>query len=229
MSGEAPAIDRLVENSGDIAGESRLRPIARVVLVALWLAGLAFALGALWHYKMMPGVSASTPLVWPRDTHIVANPGTPTLVLFAHPKCPCTRASLTELRGLLSRFGGQVTSYVTFLHPHETRQDWSRTDSWSDANSIPGVYVLPDADGEEATRFGVTTSGHVVLYSARGKLLFSGGITPTRGHVGESPQLQRLVRMLESETGTRRPTEASTLVSAPVFGCPLQDHNNETR
>ena len=42
----------------------------------------------------------------------------------------------------------------------------------------PGVTSWDDAGGKLAQRFGVLTSGHVLLYDTDGRLLYSGGITP---------------------------------------------------
>jgi hypothetical protein len=61
---------------------------------------------------------------------------------------------------------------------------WNDTPTEAICRAIPGSRVLLDAGGVEARRFGVTTSGTCLLYSTSGKLLFSGGLTQSRGHVG---------------------------------------------
>jgi len=74
------------------------------------------------------------------------------------------------------------------------------------------VHVLRDEDGAEAARFGAATSGTVALYRD-GKLLFNGGITPARGHEGDSFGKERLVSLLTTGKADRN--------DAPVFGCSL--------
>jgi hypothetical protein len=59
----------------------------------------------------------------------------------------------------------------------------------------------------------VGTSGAVLLYSSDGKLLFQGGITPARGHQGDSFGRQRILALLDGDAPDRR--------DAPVFGCAL--------
>jgi hypothetical protein len=70
-----------------------------------------------------------------------------------------------------------------------------------------------DDRGVEAERFGTSTSGQTLLYSADGRLLFSGGITGSRGHAGDNEGRDGLVALL-TRAGSGR-TRAS------VFGCPL--------
>ena len=196
----------------------------RVALVAIWIAAVLAAMACLWAYKLEPGAPADLAPRWPADSSLAASPDRPTLVMFAHPRCPCTRASLSELRAVLSRFSGRVATYVVFMRPSGSSPDWSRTDTWATAASLAGVRLVTDTDGREASRFGALTSGHVVLYDARRRLLFSGGITPGRGHEGDSPQLDHLIRLLERETaGT--PSNAPDLDGAgAVYGCPLAEN-----
>jgi hypothetical protein len=148
----------------------------------------------------------------------------PTLILFAHPRCPCTRASLAELRRVLSPFTGKVAAHVVFFHADPDSGGFAATDTYKLAQSIPGVVVSLDPDGRDAERFGVTTSGHVVLYGDNGQLLFSGGITPARGHEGDSPGRQRLSELLARETTQASAKgEATTIpVVGAVYGCSLR-------
>jgi hypothetical protein len=103
------------------------------------------------------------------------------LVLFAHPECPCTRASLAELARLLARFEDRLTADVVFLRPSDVGAAWDGSDLWRTASAMPGVTAVRDDDGVEAVRFRATTSGAAVLYDARGRLLFRGGLTSARG------------------------------------------------
>jgi hypothetical protein len=75
------------------------------------------------------------------------------------------------------------------------------------------VRVAPDRNGVEARRFGAGTSGHVVIYGGDGRLLFSGGITGARGHVGDNVGLERAIASLRADS--------PTCARSPVFGCLL--------
>jgi hypothetical protein len=112
------------------------------------------------------------------------------------------------------RSSDQIDAYVLFLSPAGESEEWTRTDLWSSAARIPGVMTMSDENGREAARFGIATSGGVVLYDQQGKLLFHGGITPARGHEGDSFGRERILSLLATGKADRN--------DAPVFGCWLQ-------
>ena len=178
-----------------------------------WVLTLAPGFALLWAYKMRPGQADGAPDVWPVGTRIARNRDRATLVLFAHPQCPCTRASLAELARLLARFDGRLSADVVFLRPSDVGAAWDGSDLWRTASAMPGVTAVRDDDGVEAVRFRATTSGAAVLYDARGRLLFSGGLTSARGHEGDSAGLQRISSLLRTGQADRS--------DAPVYGCSL--------
>ena len=194
--------------------------VAVSVAVLAWLGGVGFGMERLWAYKSTPGASAVAPAHWPGSKQITPVAGQATLVMFAHPLCSCTRASLAELASILQRSGGRVSAWVLFLNPRGTTDDWTNSGTWSAAQRIRGAHVIADRDGVEADRFGAATSGQVVLYDAHGKLQFSGGITGARGHVGDNSGEQRVVELVN--TGT---TDAH---DHAVFGCGLHDPGGST-
>jgi hypothetical protein len=136
-----------------------------------------------------------------------------TLVLFAHPQCPCTRATLEELNRLLAQCRGQVTAHVFFFKPDHAAADWTRTDLWRTASAMPGVMVHEDFNNTLAQKLGAETSGFVVLYDRQGRLLFKGGITGSRGHAGDNAGESTIVSLLAGQTATLKQT--------PVYGCSL--------
>jgi hypothetical protein len=135
--------------------------------------------------------------------------------MLAHPQCPCTRASLRELELLMAKLNGCLTAKVLFYQPENAPADWASSDLWETASRIPGVSAAWDRAGAEARRFGGATSGHVVVYDAGGRLIFSGGITPSRGHSGHNAGRSAIVSALLHG--------ASERTSSPVFGCSLSD------
>jgi len=141
-----------------------------------------------------------------------ANSNRATLMIFVHPHCPCSTASIRQLSRYLTKFGDRVSATALFVVPPGAKADWARSQLWQEASLIPGLRIATDGDGKIAASLGVVASGHVVLYSAQGRLLFSGGITAGRGHEGANDGLSAL----EASTidGAWRPT-------APVFGCEL--------
>ena len=190
-----------------------------IAVIAGWLALVGTGTFALARYKEKPGASAHAPSTWP-GSDIIRVTDRPTLVLFAHPMCPCTRATISELNRLVGRLDGRVTFYVLFLGLDDAPDDWSTSDLIVQAKAIPGVQVLVDHRGEEAARFGTRTSGQVLLYDTAGQLQFEGGITTARGHEGDSPGAGRILALVGGDT-------KGTASTAPVFGCGLNEENPE--
>ena len=140
-------------------------------------------------------------------------PNTQTLVMFAHPLCPCTQASVSELERVLVHAPSSTQCRILFVHPGREQPGWGRSDLWDRAASIPGAIVESDVLGIEARRFHVGTSGHVLLYDASGMLLFSGGITGLRAHEGDNFGKTALLDRLFGRV--------HEFEQAEVFGCPL--------
>ncbi len=163
-------------------------------------------------YEFSPGMRADMGQ-WPSGSPIVRAPDRPTLVVFAHPQCPCTRATISELEQAIAQCGDRISARVFFFKPAGSSQDWARTDSWKAADAIAGVSVLEDVDGVEARRFGTATSGQSLLFSVDGRLIFSGGITAARGHIGENDGRAAVISLAEAGS--------AKLVETPVFGCSL--------
>lgn len=182
-------------------------------VLVLWFAGVGTGLWAVWAYDNRPGVAADAPSRWPSGTSLVSNHDGPTLVFLAHPQCTCTSASLDELREILARARTRPRTYVLFLKPSEFASGWEQTDLWRRASQLPGARVLRDDDGAEARKFGVETSGQTLLYDKHGALIFSGGITGSRGHAGENAGELALISLLTDGHADRR--------ASNVFGCPL--------
>ena len=187
----------------------------RVALAAFALWFFSVSAGVLWmtRYSNIPGPHESVPAHWPASSAIALARTNSTLVMFAHPHCPCTRASINELEVLLARTQCRISAHVLFLKPAGMPATWTDTSLLRQAAAIPGVTVQQDTDGAEARRFGSATSGDTVVYGADGRLLFHGGITISRGHEGDNPGLSTIVGLFQS-----RPVETA---QAPVFGCSL--------
>jgi hypothetical protein len=184
-------------------------------MIVVWLAGVGLGMHWLWQYGGTAGPVLETPEYWPQDATVGRASDRPTLLLFAHPRCTCTRATLSELGWLLSRHPGRFLARVLFLKPAGVPSNWEQTDTWETAGSLPGVVRDVDHDGREAERFGAATSGQALLYGSDGRLLFRGGLTGSRGHVGDNLGRARLSAILGG-VDVDRP-------ASPVFGCELAD------
>lgn len=183
-----------------------------LLLTAVWTAGVVLALAALERYKATPGAVGNTP---PRflAMGVDASPGHAKLLMFIHPKCPCSKASLSELTEVIAQTATDASVEIVFVTPAGVKPRWESTPLWELASTIPGTKVVRDEAGIRAKKLGAETSGFVLLYDGDGRLRFSGGITRSRGHLGDNSGRRALCALLAG--GTHR--EATS----PVFGCPL--------
>lgn len=179
----------------------------------LWLCGVTGGLWLVASYDNRPGAPATSSARWPSASRLTHDPNRPTLVLLAHPRCDCSHATMAELAELVARAAQRPKTYVVFIKPGVVPDGWERTSLWQKAAEIPDATVIRDDDGVEASRFGAETSGQTFLYAADRTLLFSGGITSARGHVGDNAGRASILALL-NHAG---PSQAGT----PVFGCPL--------
>lgn len=196
-----------------------MRRLILIGATAAWILVTGLGLGLLWKYENAPGPAASAPAIWPSHSSIRPATDRATLIMVAHPHCPCTRAGIGELARLMAQAPGRVKTYVLFLKPAGSTTDWEKTDLWQSAASIPGVSVIVDNEGTEARRFHAQTSGQTALYDIDGRLLFSGGITGSRGHSGDNAGRSAIVSLLNSGDAERTETL--------VFGCPLYSAGSE--
>jgi hypothetical protein len=194
-----------------------VRRIVTPMLVALWLALSVFGLSRLWMFQQTAGAAAQAPTEWPAKTQLERHPALPTLVLFIHPQCPCSRATIEELNHLMATCHDKLTCTVLMIHPAETPTGWEHTDLWSSAAAIPGIKVISDPDGAESRRFGSMTSGQAMLFSPEGHLLFAGGITAARGHNGDNAGRSMITELVLDPHGHRAGNSNQTA----VYGCPL--------
>jgi hypothetical protein len=200
---------------------SRARGPAHDLARGLLWAGVTAAFAAitagftvLYRYDAAPGAPPDPPVRWPAGVPFAPDAARPTLVLFAHPRCPCTGATIGELDRLAAHCGDRLALHVLFFTDPRLGPDWARTDLWDHAARIPGVHVHEDPAGDVALRFGARTSGTVVLYAPNGRLQFRGGITTARGHAGDSPGAAAIAECAR--------TGATTLAATAVYGCELR-------
>jgi hypothetical protein len=184
----------------------------RLCWLGLWGILVAMGLMCLWTYDSRPGAPAPAPQSWPSDSALPRRPGLPTLIVFLHPRCPCSKATLHEFERVVS---GSPRSDVlaVFYRPETVEPGWEDDRLWRQAEIFEGVHSFVDIGGHEIRRFSARVSGTVMLYDASGRLEFAGGITASRGHEGSNDGRSALVALLQGQ-----PTEHSRTA---VFGCDI--------
>ena len=136
----------------------------------------------------------------------------PNLVMFLHPRCGCSLASLKELKQLVDRSPADLKVTLVIMK-YEQVPDADEKDFQEGLKGIRGARILRDPAGNMAKNLGAMTSGITYLVANDRKIIFQGGLTPSRGHEGETIGQAFILDWLR----TRR--EATVLEK--VFGCGL--------
>lgn len=185
--------------------------------VAAW-AVLAVTLFA-WvaHEKLSEGNRGPSPPHWPSDSALVRAGGKRTVVMFLHPECPCSRASLDELNLVMNdaRAAENTETLIVFYNLGTPAAPNVESGTWTQARRVPTATRVIDLDRTEAARFGARTSGFVVAYDVDSTLLYSGGLTDSRGHQGDNVGRRSLLALLQ-----HTPALAT---ERPVYGCALEE------
>jgi hypothetical protein len=114
---------------------------------------------------------------------------------------------------MMATTANQLSVVIIFALPSGVPAGWEKGDLWNAAARLPGVRVVLDKNGVETRRFRVKGSGHTLLYAPSGRLLFGGGITPSRGHEGDNPGQSAIISLVQ--------TGHASISQTPVFGCSL--------
>jgi hypothetical protein len=197
--------------------KKRIAPWLAVLFAGMWLIAAALGQRVMLNYDSAAAAPGTPPEKWPIAAKISRTPGLASIVVVAHPHCPCTRATVEELARLMAVLHNKATAMVVFVRPPGFSEDWEKTDLWRDAARIPDVTVLSDVNGRETSLFGAQASGQTMLYDAAGNLRFSGGITASRGHAGDSPGRSAILSIVNTGNSAKFQTS--------VYGCSL--HNPE--
>lgn len=205
----------LLANPNPVSGRKRLGRGAITLLLASWVIVLGAGFAFLADRDARPAAQGPAKARWPEASGWQFDRERPTLLMFIHPRCPCSRASLSELERVLAEHPNADTRLV-MVKPAGAPDDWDQSATAAAANELPGVSILRDEDGTEAKIFGALASGQTFLYDTSGQLLFHGGITAGRGHFGKNTSSNQLQQLLAGGKSTGQ--------AAPVYGCPLENN-----
>jgi hypothetical protein len=185
------------------------RVAGAIAILALWAVLLVGGFRGLLQHE-----TASTPFsAAPARDLKFGTDGKTALIMALHPKCPCSRASVSELTKLYSHATKPLKIIVLAYKPAKEPDEWIESHALRSIRSLHAEIVI-DADGEEAKRLGMTTSGQIIVYDAEGNLVFDGGITGSRAHEGDNLGEQLALAQINGHATER-------LSSAPVFGCSI--------
>jgi hypothetical protein len=183
------------------------KTLVGLAAIAVWLSVVAVGFVMWERYDAAPGPALETaPSRLPSGFRLE-------IVMFVHPRCPCSRVNLAELARATRNCDPDVAVRLVFVQPKGVSADWERGQLWDKANALSGIRVTRDIDATEPELAGATTSGTVLVYDAAGAVVFRGGLTRARGREGDNPGRRAIVALLAGLQPEMRAT--------PVFGCEL--------
>jgi hypothetical protein len=138
------------------------------------------------------------------------------LTVFAHPHCPCTRATLQQLAEIVHS-SPLLSVRVVIVCPVSGPKGGEQGEVGLEARRIARAEVVCDPTGAVAKRAGAETSGHALLFDPAGQVVFRGGLTPVRGRTGKNAGQHAVQTWIGGGMGA---------AAAPVYGCPLFTPND---
>ncbi len=184
-----------------------------------WCAIIAGGYTLLFRYSFAVGNASTPPPNIPASFASAGSLSKPRLFLALHPHCPCSGATVRELAKILTRAPNSSDVTVLMFKPADESDEWLEGGLLRQCRRM-NCRVVSDPEGRLAASLGSLTSGRVVLYDARGRLRYHGGITGSRGHEGDNAGEHAVIDILRGGGDTAR--------SLPVFGCPIVQ-NQATR
>lgn len=190
-----------------------------IIFSVIWLGLLGFAYSLLVSYENTANKTEVNPKLWPRESQLKFDKRKDNLIIFLHPRCPCSDSSLEELNKLMAKSPKSINVIAVFMSSEkQDKETWLKGKLWKDIKANQEIKVFIDEKNTEIKRFKVNTSGEVLLYNSMGRLTYSGGISPARGHAGDNKGSQLIMKYLQGYKVQN--------AQSPVFGCLLQKNND---
>src|SRR4051812_19393355 len=100
----------------------------RLLLPAIvWLASIAAGGFSIYTYETSPGRQLEAPGDWPQSSAIARSRERPTMLVFVHPRCPCTRATIDELSRIVVENPQALYVKVLYYKPADADSAWDET------------------------------------------------------------------------------------------------------
>jgi hypothetical protein len=183
-----------------------------LVMAGIWLCGIGWTWTALNIHTFRPEQTVSVIMLHPEKQPQAIIPKS-RIVMFAHPLCPCTRASLIKLGEVALQVKDQSQIRVVFVTRGLNPEDVTTSKTLALARQLKHVTTELDESGTEECLYQATVSGEVFAFDAQGERIFHGGLTSGRGHLGVASSQEYLEQLI---TG-----KATEPLDAAVYGCRL--------
>lgn len=187
--------------------------LAPTIAFGTWISVCVISIFAVQSQMVQPGGMDPASIDPHRSTGEIST-GPYRLLMFIHPRCPCTTSSLNELHRIVlaTTPRPKLEIVVVIEDASNGATDWEQLANVRKARTIPGALVRFNRRSE-AQLYGARTSGHLVVSDSQGNQVYRGGVSRARGHEGTSVGSSCVISILSGQ----RPTDTER----PVYGCSL--------
>jgi len=158
-----------------------------VVAAAFWYQDLRYSLPTPAPVDLkQPSLGKTPALVGSLATLLERDDGSPCLLHFFNPACPCSQFNVDHLQQLVARFGERVR-FVAVLEGEDAEASlaaFSKLDL--------GVAAAPDVNGQIAASLGVYSTPQAIVLDRDGRLVFRGNYNASRYCVDRETEFARL-------------------------------------
>ena len=112
-----------------------------VVVGILWASLVIVGFSRLEREEFTPVENVPVATGFPSHSAIPLALDKPTLLLFLHPYCPCSRSSLHELDELLAETQNKVSPIIVFVIPPDIEPGWKQSDLWKSAMATSLFFI----------------------------------------------------------------------------------------
>ena len=196
----------------------------RKFVLFFWIVTSLYGIYFSINYSSTPGESSKWSEPWPEQSQLKFEPDKFNFVVFLHPECDCSKATLNQIEEIVKDAGSEKIHYLAvFLLPEKMRIAWGESDLLKRTRGIKNLQIYID-DQKEFQRFGVKTSGQTLIFGPSKDLLFSGGLTVARGHIGVSMGQDFVLSLFKGRDLAKNKIDKKINLT-PVFGCQTEEKN----
>jgi hypothetical protein len=184
-----------------------------IKLATAWLFILGLLVWKQYDYKSTPGKASLFVGRAPDSSSIKFDSKHYNFITFIHPKCSCSEATIENLTTMTRDFANKnISFHVVFYSSSELGSDLENSKYVKEVKELQNTRIYFDKKLTDFSLYDVETSGQSFLFDTEKNLIFKGGITESRGHLGETLSMRKIAGYLEGE-------KPNSITLAPTFGC----------
>jgi hypothetical protein len=158
------------------------KKISLMIFAAIWTV-IFFVSWSLFYSFSTTAGKHTVMMRWPASEALPLLHDKPNILIFLHPKCSCSVASIAEFRRLVDSLSGRVHVRAILMKYQQVRSK-EIPEGFASLFEIPEIKISRDDDGIISKSLGALTSGIVYLIDEEGLVVYQGGLTASRGHGG---------------------------------------------